>query len=182
MSALALAAVTFGVGALQSWQQYQSGQYAKEAAAVTATSLRREAQYTEQTVGEQIQQQEYEAQHALASATAGVAASNIVETEGSPELIRFTSANQQRLNDMYTKYAANVQAAGLKTQANIEKAMGEQTATGAEAGATLGLVSSGINAWTGYKYGYNPFAGGGPSTGASLGYTISPAAPTTPTP
>lgn len=163
MSVLALAAATFGAGALQAWQTYQEGQYEKDIAGVEAQSIRQQAQYAQQTAGQQIAQQDYEAAHQLASARAGVAASGISETEGSPELIQYTSANQQRINDMYTKYAANVESAGFDTQAALTQSAGEQAARGAEAGATLGLVSSGINAYTGAQYGYG--YGGGYSAG-----------------
>lgn len=139
-----LAAASFGVGALGAWQQYQEGQYAKDVSRVEAQSLRQQAQYAQQAAGEQIAAQDYEAEHQIAQGRANVAASGIEETEGSPALMSFTSANQQRINDMYTKYAANVQSAGYDTQASITTSEGEQAAVGAEAAATLDVASSAL--------------------------------------
>lgn len=144
MAVAALAGVMMGIQALQSLQQVQQGRYAAGVAATEAQSMREQAQETKFSAGQQIEQQDYAASHQLAAATAGIAASGISETEGSPELIRYTSANQQRLNDMYTRYAANVQAAGLKTEADITESEGQQVLQGAEIGAITGFAGAAI--------------------------------------
>lgn len=146
MAVLALAAATVAVGALGSYQEYKEGQYAKGADETAAASLRQQARYAEQEAGMKIAQQDYAAEHQIAAGTATMAASGIEETEGSPELMRYTSANQARINDIYTKYAANIQAAGFDTQASITQSLGEETARGAEAAATLDFASDVIGA------------------------------------
>lgn len=148
---IAMAVAQFAVSALKGWQTYEEGQYEKDVAKVQAESLLRQSQEVQQTAGMKIAEQDYIAQHQLAQAKATTAAAGIEETEGSPQLMQFTSMNQQRVNDLYTKYAANVESAALDTQASVVKAEGEQAAVGAEAAATLGTISGGINAYSGYQ-------------------------------
>jgi hypothetical protein len=154
MSVGALAVASFAMGAMQSLSTYSQGQFGQEMANRQAQIDDQNAQIAQQQAGMQIASQDYQAEHQLAAVKASTAASGIVAEEGSPKLVATTSANQQEINDMYTKYAANIQSSNYYAQAALTKAMGQQGATAADISAGTGLISSGIGAYSGYTGGF----------------------------
>jgi len=148
-----LAGAAFATSALQSWATFQQGQFQKEMAYAQADVMKQQAQQTKQEAGMQIGAADYAAVHQLAAVKAGTAAAGIEPAEGSPAFIQATSVHQQQINDMYTKYAANVRASDLYTQASLTQAAGEEAAQAADIQAVTGLISGGISSYAGYKGG-----------------------------
>jgi len=149
-----MAGGTFGLGTaasvIQGLAQYNQGQFAKEVAGRQAGALTIQAQQVQQQAGAQIAEQDYKAAHIISSMRAGTGASGITE-EGSPATVEATSVDEARLNDMYAKYAANIQSTNLYYQGQIDVGEAQQEAQAATMGAivtgTTGAISSGIDAW-----------------------------------
>ena len=152
-----LAGTSLAMGAVGSLAQYQQGQYASEVARRQSEALQQQSQYVQQTAGQQINAQDYRASHVLSSIQAKAAAGGIESTEGSTGQIFEASAEEARINDMYTKYAANVQSKQLEYQGTLGKIEGQREADAAKIGAVGGLISSGIKSYGAYKEYINPF-------------------------
>lgn len=152
---LALAGAWAGTGILSSvvggLAQYQQGQFAKEVASRQSEALESQAQQVQQQAGAEIARQDYQATHIISSMRAATAASGITE-EGSPATILAESVDEAQLNDMYTKYAANIQSSNLRYQGVIGKSVAEEQADAATIGAITsgitGSVTSGIEAYS----------------------------------
>jgi len=177
--AVALPAAFGGLGALTSTigaiAQYQQGQYAKTVAGREAAAYDIQAKQVQQEAGQQIEVQDYQASHLLGRLVAGTGASGIT-SEGSPNVMYNTSADEALLNDMYTRYAANVKSTGLEYQGTLTRAGGAQEAQAATYGAITqgitGPISSGIEAYSlATKTGYPSYGDWSDRLGGRFGGT-----------
>jgi len=136
---------------IQGLAQYNQGQFGKEVASRQAEALEIQARQVQQQAGAQIADQDYKAARILSSMRAATGASGVTE-EGSPSTVMAESVDEAKLNDMYTKYAANLQSTNLYYQGQIGKDVAEQGAQAATIGALTtgigGSISSGIDAYS----------------------------------
>ena len=143
----ALAAASFGMSAMGAWGQYQQGQEARNMAVRNAEELQIQAKQAMYNAGQEVNTADYKAAHLIARMSAGTAAGGVDEASGSSKLAITESAEQQKLNDMYTRYAGKVQGAALDYKATTTKIEGQEAADAATTGAIGGLVSGGIDAF-----------------------------------
>lgn len=148
-----LAAASFGMQGLSSLAEFRQGQYANEQAKAEARQLQVQAQIAQVNAGQKIAEQDYRASHILSRITSVAAASGIESGEGSTAEVYNASAEEARINDMYTKYAANVESSQLEYQAQLTRSEGKQELAAAEIGAVTGLISGGMRSAGMYKYG-----------------------------
>lgn len=143
---VAMAAVSMGISAMQAWGQYQTGQEARNYSIRSAEALQQQAKYDVFSAGEKVSQDDYRASHLIARMQSVAAASGVDPTSGSPALTTIDSAEQAKLNDMYTAYAGKVQGQALDYQGTLLKVQGEEEEQSDTFGAITGLISGGINA------------------------------------
>lgn len=164
MAPSTLLAGTFGgLGAttslISSLAQYQQGQYASEVAGRQAQAMEVQSRQVQQEAGAQVAAEDWKSSHMLSRMAASSAASGVT-SEGSPSAVFGASAEEAQINDMYTRYAANVKSSSLIYQADITRAMGAREAaaatTGAVTGGLTGAISSGIQAY-GIRQRISPF-------------------------
>lgn len=115
----------------------EAASQAKKAQDFKAKELERQALEAQQTAGIQVAAQNQRALTVLSSIRANAAASGVDPGAGSAFVTFETSGEQAQLNDMYTKYAGNIQAQGDLSQAalatyggNVAKSTGFYTSLG----------------------------------------------------
>jgi hypothetical protein len=144
MLALGAAAGQMAVSAMSSYSTYEQGQYANTAARRQAQILQQKSQYIQQAAGVKISQDDYNAEQLMSRIQVSAVASGVQPGTGSAKLMTDISGQQQRINDMFTKYSANIASANLQESAAIEESQGKQEMEAADVGAVTGLISGGI--------------------------------------
>ena len=120
----------------------QAGEERRKAGKFQANELNQQALEAKQSAGIKLAQQDQRAMAILSSIRATSAASGVSPESGSPLLDYATSSEQAQLNDMYTKYAANLTASGLNSQAQL-------TTYGANNSRTAGYITAAGDAVSG---------------------------------
>lgn len=173
--AILMAAAAFTSSAGKAWSDYQQGQEARNMAIRNAEEMQQQAKEAVYNAGQEVNAADYKAAHLIARMSATSAATGIDESSGSSKLAITESAEQQKLNDMYTRYAGKVAASGLDYNAITTKVQGEEAAQAGVTQAITGLITGGIQSYGIYKGGgVMSGSSGGSSTGASGGGTGSP--------
>src|SRR5215472_15795192 len=122
----ALAATAMTASALSSWSTYQQGQFANTAARHQAQIYQQQARFVQQQAGLKMSQDDYNAMQLMGRLKVGAAAGGIDPSVGSPQMLFEESAQQTRINDIFTQYSANIRAANLQETAAITTATGEE--------------------------------------------------------
>jgi hypothetical protein len=146
MSYLALAAAggSMAASTLGAISTYEQGQFANTAARRQAQILQKKSQYVQQAAGIKISTDDYNAEQLMSRIQVSAVESGVQPGQGSAKIMTELSGQQQRINDMFTKYSANVESANLQESAAIEVAQGKKEMEAADVGAITGLISGGI--------------------------------------
>lgn len=147
MAMVALAAASFGMSAMSAFGKYQEGQEARNMSIRQAEADEIQAKQAVYNAGQKVNEDDYKAAHIIARMQATTAAGGVDETSGSSKLAITESAEQQKLNDMYTRYAGKVQGMSLDYAGTLGKIQGQEAASAGTAGAISGLISGGISAF-----------------------------------
>lgn len=148
MPMAALAAVSMGMSAMSAWQTYQQGQEQRNQSIRQAEALQVQGQQAQISAGQKIGEDDYKAGHIIARMQSLAAASGVDETSGSTAMAATTSAEEAKLNDMYTKFAGQVQKSDLDYEGTLAKISGQEKAQAGTVGAVTGLISGSIDAAT----------------------------------
>lgn len=125
----------------------KGGSAADEAGIAEQQEYQYQAASDWQMAGQKITADDYRAGHVLSAITTKSAASGVSEESGSKEMLYNTDADEQRVNDMYEKYAGNVQANQALYAGDIAhwEAANNAAAQGISGGT--GALSTGMAAW-----------------------------------
>lgn len=150
-----VAASLIGTG-VSVYESREAGIAAKRAADYKAKELQQQAMEAQQSAGQQVAAQEQRQMSILASIRANAAASGVDPSAGSALVTYDTSSEQAKLNEMYTKYAGNLYAQGLQTQASLDVYGGRQAELAGNLNAA-GAAVQGLGSVAGTIY-QNPSA------------------------
>ena len=133
-----VSAVGTGVSVASSVQQ---GEEQKKGADFQKRQLELQALEAKQTAGMKVAAQDARAAAILSSIRATSAASGVDPSSGSPLQDYTTSSEQAQLNDMYTKYAGNIQAQGAEAQGALTEYGGKNAQSAGYLTATGDVIS-----------------------------------------
>lgn len=105
------------------------GQQQRKAAEFQSKELEQQALETKQQAGLQVAAQDQRSARILSSIRTSAAASGIEISSGSPLESYNVASEQSQLNDMYTKYAANLLSQGQQSQAELTRWGGKNAET-----------------------------------------------------
>jgi hypothetical protein len=153
---MALIAATTAVSAFGSIAQ---GMAQKGAADAEAYQQQQQAQLEMQQAGAKISSDDYEAVQTLAKINANTGAAGVT-SQGSPGLVATRSAEEQKINDMYTMYSGRMAATRDLYAADVSRYKGQQA-------ETAGFLGAGGSLLEGFTKGYRLYKGGSTSSSSS---------------
>lgn len=114
----------------------QAGEQQKKSADYQSKVLAQRALEAQQEAGLAAAAQDTQATRIISSIRASAAASGVDVASGSPLVVKDTSSEQAQLNEMYTRYAGNLQASGFAAQSAL-------TEWGGKNARTAGYITAG---------------------------------------
>ncbi len=157
-----IAGAMLATAAVSATSQIAQGIQAKKGAEAQADELYQEAKIEQFKGNQQIGAQDYKANQTLAQIRASSGAAGIDSSTGSSKVVSDVSANEARLNDLYTRFNANFASSRDIYKASIARYQGGQDQTAGFIGAggtmlTAALKVGAPNSMGGL--GFNPFSG-----------------------
>lgn len=153
---------TIASGVTSAFGSYRQGVYQKAAGAAQSQELIDQARLEREAAGQQIQASDYKAIQLMSRIKASAGASG-AGVGGSAGEIYKTSAQEQQLNDLYTRRSGQLASQRDLYKAALARSEGSQYMAGGEIQAGTGLLTSGVKALNIYKgqygYGYDPSMG-----------------------
>jgi hypothetical protein len=149
-----MAAVSASMAVMQGIQQHKGAEDQK-------IEEQQQAKVATFSANQQINQQDYEANQTLARIRASAGAAGVDSSGGSVKVDTDTSANNARLNDIYTKFSGNFASSQELYKGSIAQYQGNQDEAAGfmSAGKTILSSATTITAPTSAGgLGYNPFA------------------------
>ena len=110
----------------------------------------REAGMTEQRTALQQKQQAEEASRRQSTMKAGLGASGVVSTEGSPLLIQAEQASQDEFQNLLVGYQGQQEATALRSGATLNRMEGKVARQKGKAGMTAGFIGAGSTLMSGF--------------------------------
>lgn len=157
MMVLAAAAAVKAIGAVTAGNSQAAGYNASAASHdFTADRLDENAQIAYQQAGVREDAQRRKGHQVLGQQRAAFAQSGIDSTSGSSALVQEQSADETNLDALYMRYEGNLQARGLKTQAEQERYGGRidrMNARTAKVGGYMGAATSALSFAASYARG-----------------------------
>ena len=153
-----LAGAGLGLSAVQAASTISQSRYGVAVADAQSKFAMQQSKYIQQQAGLKMSADDYNAAQLLGRLRVQGAAAGGAPELGSSEVLYETSAQQQRINDMFTKYSANIESANLQYEAELGKSEAKRAEEASYIEAGTGLISGGIRAYGAYSGKEDPFA------------------------
>jgi hypothetical protein len=155
-----MAGLTVGMAALQMGSQIMGGIQAKQQGENEAIQYEQQAREAHMAASGKIISDDYQAIQVMNRMAAGTAAGGM-GSGGSEKYVQRSTAEEARINDMYTRYSGRLAASSDYYAASQARWEGSQKLGSAIIGAIGTGASAGMGTYKGLTYGWGS-SGGGP--------------------
>jgi len=132
------------------------GKSAQNMANYNAALAEREAKMTEQKTAYQQKLQAEEASRRQSTMRAGLGASGVVSTEGSPLLIQATQAAESEMENLMIGYGGRQEATALRSEATLQGMQGKMARKAGKSAMIGNFIGAGSSLMTGFGSAMTP--------------------------